>query len=113
MKLAIVGSRSFSDYDMLCRVVAKVYEPIDEIVSGGARGADTLAKRYALENDIKYTEFPADWQMYGKKAGYIRNHAIVGNSDNMIAFWDGKSRGTMHSITLAQNADIPVYVKRF
>ena len=57
--------------------------------------------------------FPAEWKKYGKRAGYIRNHDIIKNSDHVVAFWDGKSRGTLHSIELARDKyhiPIDVYV---
>ena len=111
MKLAIVGSRDFNDYDKVIYHVSEYFglgadglggNYITEVVSGGANGADALGKKLAKEYSIKYTEFPADWDTHGKAAGYIRNEQIIKNSDKVIAFWDGKSKGTMHSINLAR-----------
>lgn len=110
MKLAIVGTRNFQDYDLLVRIVAKVKSPIDEIVSGGARGADTLAERYAREHNIPMKVFPAKWDRYGKKAGYTRNKEIVDYCDGLIAFWDGYSKGTKHSIDLCVETKKPYKV---
>jgi predicted Rossmann-fold nucleotide-binding protein len=110
-RLAVVGSRSFSDYALLSRVLSAVHTPITHIVSGGARGADSLAARYAEEHGIELLVFLPDWST-GKGAGFARNRLIVENADALIAFWDGVSRGTAHSIGLAKERGIPVYVRR-
>lgn len=104
MKLAIVGSRTFSRYGWFKFVVVHYYPicNIEQIVSGGAKGADSLAKRYAKEYDIPYLEFPANWELYGKSAGYRRNIDIVNACDEVLAFWDGVSRGTKHTIDTAK-----------
>jgi len=111
MRLAIVGSRKFQDYRLLCRVVGNVTGPINYIVSGGASGADKLAERYAHEHGIGLVVYPANWALYGKSAGYRRNQSIVANCDAVLAFWDGQSRGTKHTIDIAQKSGVPVYVK--
>ena len=111
MILAIVGSRTFQDYVLLCHVVEQVKGNISVIVSGGAEGADTLAERYADEHGIAMKVYPANWALYGKSAGYRRNQTIVHNADAVIAFWDGNSAGTAHTIELARLAGVPVYVK--
>ena len=106
----IVGSRSFTDYDLLSQKAKALlisYWPNVEIVSGGAKGADALAKRFAFENSLEYTEFPADWDAYGKSAGYIRNtqmHEYISQAEHrgVIAFWDGKSKGPSHNFELAE-----------
>ena len=113
MILGIVGSRGFSDYEKLQFVLMSVKSPIDMIVSGGAKGADSLARRYALENDIPLEEFLPDWNKHGRSAGYKRNQDIVRHSEGVIAFWDGQSKGTLHSINIAKEMGIPVYVVRF
>jgi hypothetical protein len=75
---------------------------ISWVVSGGAPGADSLAEKWAKENKKMLTIYPADWLNLGKRAGYVRNTDIVKNSDMIIAFWDGNSKGTKHTIGLAQ-----------
>ena len=102
MELAIIGSRSFNDYDKLKNEVDKI-ENITTIISGGAKGADTLAEKYAFEKNIPIKIFPANWSKFGKRAGIIRNKEIIDNCDKVIAFWDGESRGTTNSITVAKN----------
>lgn len=99
MKYAVVGSREFNDYEYL-QSILKWYEA-SHIISGGARGADALARRYARENNIQLKEFFPNWDN-GKKAGFLRNHQIVEAADMVIAFWDKKSPGTRHTLQLAE-----------
>jgi hypothetical protein len=101
MKLAVVGSRKFNDYTLL-RKELSMYDNIEEIVSGGAKGADALAERYAREVlKIEPTVFRADWKRWGKRAGPLRNQKIWEYADQGIAFWDGFSPGTKDSIDWA------------
>lgn len=103
--LAIVGSRGFSNYDMLKQkingYICSEYN-ISKIISGGANGADKLGERFADEFGIEKQILYADWKQFGKKAGYLRNVDIVNACDIIIAFWDGISKGTKHSIDLAK-----------
>lgn len=113
----IVGSRSFSDYELFaakCDLLLRNWGSV-VIVSGGARGADALAKRYAMDRGYCYKEFSADWNTYGRRAGYIRNramHEYISTHVNrgVIAFWDGKSRGTSQSFSLAESYSNPLRV---
>jgi hypothetical protein len=104
MKLAVVGSRTFNNYDLLKKEIDEIRKQynITEIVSGGANGADKLAEKYARENNLKITIFPALWNKYGKRAGFIRNEKIWQHCDLGIAFWDGESKGTKHSFLLSK-----------
>lgn len=94
MKLAIIGSRK------LFNVIIDDYIPegVTEIVSGGAAGIDTLAKDFANTKGIKLTEFLPKYNLYGKAAPIRRNEEIAKYSDEAIAFWDGKSKGTKYTI---------------
>jgi hypothetical protein len=112
MILAIVGSRTCSNYERVKRIVDSVHTPITGIVSGGARGADTLAEAYAIERDIPIEIIRPDWDRYGKSAGIRRNADIVERADAMIAFWDGRSRGTANSIERAKRKGIPIHIVR-
>lgn len=109
MKLAIVGSRSFTDYDLLVENISNIVsKPITLIVSGGAKGTDTLAEDFAKEFNIPLKVFAANWYkngIYNKYAGFERNHDIVSQADYVIAFWDKVSKGTLHTITLAKRAN--------
>jgi hypothetical protein len=107
MKLAIIGSRNFTDYNTLEVTLHPLKSTITQIISVAAKGADTLGEQWAATHQIPTTIFPADWKMYGKKAGFIRNKDIIKNCDFCIAFWDGKSKGTAHSISLCQKLNKP------
>lgn len=96
MRYAVIGSRTFFGYKLLKNVLDKHF--ISQIVSGGAKGADSLAARYANEHNIPLLEFLPDYHKYGKKAPFVRNKQIVQSSDIIVAFWDGHSAGTKHSI---------------
>ena len=113
-KVIIAGSRTFQDYELLKSYADYKLSHIDdtiEIVSGSARGADALGERYAKDRGYCLKIFPADWERYGKAAGYRRNAEMAGYADALIAFWDGKSRGTMHMINLAKQHKLKVAVK--
>lgn len=110
MKLGVVGSRTFNNYDFLKKCLSFHSDNISLIISGGCRGADLLAIDYAKEHRIKYIEFTANWDMEGRSAGYNRNKKIVEASDEIIAFWDGKSKGTKHTIDLAESVGKLVYI---
>ena len=112
MKIGVVGSRNFDDYKKLEKELNKI-EGITEIVSGGAKGADTLAREFAEKNDIKLTEFKPDYEQYGRGAPIRRNKKIVEYSDQIIAFWDGESRGTKNTIDIAEKQDKPIIIIRF
>ncbi len=110
MIFAVVGSRNFVDYDLLNKVLDEYRPFMIGIVSGGARGADTLATRYAIERGIPLVVHPADWNRHGKSAGFRRNKLIVRDADFMVAFPTKASKGTRHSIDLAREKGIGVRV---
>lgn len=103
MKVAIIGSREFNDFNLLEREIIKniPIREIETIISGGAAGADTLAEKFADKWKIQKTIYLPDWNKHGKKAAFIRNNDIIRNADFVIAFWDGRSKGTKHSIDLS------------
>ncbi len=105
MKVIIAGCRDFNNYNFLKREIGKMDLPITEIVSGGARGVDALGERYANENGLPVKRFPANWDLYGKSAGPIRNKEMAEYGDYLIAFWDGKSRGTKNMIDQMKRLD--------
>ena len=115
LTLGVVGSRDFDDQVLLDFVMAEYMIEYDgnlTIVSGGARGADREAKIWAQvqEPRLPITEYYAEWDKHGKAAGYIRNAEIVKASDEILAFWDGKSKGTQHTINLAKKANKTVTI---
>lgn len=102
MKTIIAGSRHITDYDLLCRCVKASGFEITEVVSGMARGVDTLGVRYAKEHNLPLVCFPADWQKYGKSAGPRRNLEMARYADALIAITLDNSRGTQDMIWRAQ-----------
>ena len=109
MKVAVIGSRGLIVNDL------GKYLPEDttEIVSGGARGIDTCARDYALTHDIKLTEFLPEYNKYGRCAPLKRNLQIIEYVDVVIAFWDGKSRGTKYVIDNCKKQGVQVDVHIF
>lgn len=114
MKLIVAGGREFTNYSHLSECIEVNFDLLDlEIVSGCARGADALGIKFAEENDIPLTKFPADWDRHGKSAGYIRNAEMADYADSLLAFWDGRSRGTKHMIDLARKKGLGVNIVRY
>lgn len=116
--LGIVGSLDFNNYlQFVTHVNNTIMELwktqgviVSEVVSGGARGADTMARVYALENSIPMIEFYPYYELYGRKAPLFRNTEIVDQSDILIAFPTSSSRGTWDSVRKAKKKLIPVYI---
>jgi len=124
MRVIIAGSRDFNDYAVLKHNVLKILielsptkQPEAEIISGTARGADQLGERFAKEYNYPIKQMPANWDKYGKSAGYRRNEdmALYAKEDNgvLIAFWDGISKGTKHMIDLANKHGLKVFVVKY
>lgn len=113
MRVIIAGSRSFEDYPKLRRVVNSFHKQftITQVVSGNARGADSLGEWWAAENNITIRVFPANWSQYGRAAGHIRNEEMAKNADALIAFWDGKSPGTKSMIEKALKKGLETVVE--
>ena len=108
MKIIIAGSRGFEDYGMMVQKLDHLFKNNrpTEIVSGRARGADKLGERYAQDHGIPVKYFPADWDKYGKSAGFRRNEEMARYADAVVIFWDGKSAGTKHMIDLATKCQL-------
>ncbi len=113
MKVIIAGSRSFNNYSLLRQICDLELNRDSEIVSGTANGADKLGEQYADEKGIRKKLFAADWTTHGKSAGYIRNEEMAKYADALIAFWDGKSKGTQHMIELARKYNLLIRIVRF
>lgn len=105
-RLAIVGSRDCQPIDIASHIP---FVP-NTIVSGGALGADSYAKEFALANDIPIVEFLPDYKKYGRNAPILRNIQIVENCDYLLAFWNGTSRGTKFTIDYAEKRGVPFKV---
>jgi len=109
LKVAIVGSRDYPRLDQVQRYVRELPE-FTTILSGGARGVDSCAVETARRRGLEIVEYLADWDGLGRRAGMVRNAQIVGAADLVVAFWDGKSRGTKNAIDHARNMVKPFAV---
>lgn len=115
-RVIIAGGREFDDYPLLEKTMDNLLSNIKVdivIVCGMARGADSLGEKYAKSKGYQIDYYPANWDLYGKRAGYIRNEQMAKNADALVAFWDGQSRGTKHMIDLACKYNLKVRVKRY
>jgi predicted Rossmann fold nucleotide-binding protein DprA/Smf involved in DNA uptake len=108
MKTAIVGSRGITDYSKISDIL-NGYQ-ISEVISGGAKGVDSLAEQYACDNNIPTTIFKPDYKQYGRGACFVRNKQIIEASEQVIAFWDGESTGTLNSIEYAKKLNKPLFI---
>ena len=106
MKVAVICSRSITSYPLDEVIPADT----EEIISGGARGIDTLAREYAQAHGIPCTEIRPDYARYGKGAPLRRNLEIIEKADLVIALWDGKSTGTAHTIRKCREIGKPVVI---
>lgn len=110
MKTVIAGSRTFLDYKKLEAELKRIPWKITKVLSGGAKGADSLGEWWAQCNAVPVDRYPAEWDKYGRSAGYVRNEEMAKNCDLVIAFWDGKSKGTKHMIDLAHKYEREILV---
>jgi hypothetical protein len=113
IKLVVAGGRDFENAALLCLELYNTYtfKGIEvEVVCGLARGADSMGKEWAIANGAKVHEFPADWDKFGKSAGYKRNKQMGEFADEVLVFWDGVSKGTKHMIDLAKLLGKPLKV---
>ena len=113
----VVGSRTITDKQAIFQKLDEYCDQNSVIVSGGARGVDSIAEEYADKRNLKKVIMPADWNTYGKRAGYIRNDAmhryIAQHASRIcIAFWDGISKGTAHNFDLAKKYNTFIQVIR-
>ncbi len=120
MKVVIAGSRTYINvhgdnvvFDDLKKVAHAVYESeffITEIVSGGARGVDTLGEKIAEGINVPVKRMPADWDTYGKRAGYLRNTDMAEYADAAVIVWNGESKGTKHMISEMERLNKPYHL---
>jgi hypothetical protein len=114
MRVLVCGSRGWESVWQ----VRMVYSELDklkptEIISGGARGADRVAEVWAKTNSVPITVFTPNWEKYGRRAGILRNNQMLDtNPDLVLAFWDGQSKGTKHTIDEAHRRKMKVEVIR-
>lgn len=119
MKLIIAGTRTFTDHALLKKEVeAFVKECLAdysdlEVISGFAKGADTLGEAWGFVNGIKVKIFPPDWNTHGKAAGPIRNKEMATYATHCIIFWDGKSKGTKSMIDEAVKNNLVLKIVKY
>ena len=114
-RIIIAGGRKFNDYEMLKRTmlkfIRKLHDHIDfnkiEIISGNANGTDKLGEKFAREYNYNLSVMPAQWDLHGKSAGYVRNNEMLvyakeADYSVLVAFWDGKSKGTKDMIDISR-----------
>ena len=106
MKLAIIGSRSISDLN----IDNYITEFPDTIITGGAKGVDTLAESFANSHNIPLEIFKPDYKRHLRGAPIRRNETIARECDALLAFWDGKSRGTKYTFEFARKLGKSVHV---
>ena len=113
-KVIIAGSRDYSNVDRIKEDMNRLWLKIGpyEVVSGMARGVDRTSHDIAVAAGIKVYPFPADWDRHGRSAGYKRNEQMAKNARYLLAFWDGRSRGTKHMIDIATEAGLMVIIIR-
>ena len=112
MRVLVCGGRDYPDQAKVNSVLTPLLEqfPDLEIIEGGATGADLLAKNWAHAKNVPVQTFPANWKLYGKRAGYIRNVQMLeeGQPDMVIAFPGGPGTGMM--VNLADKANVSVRI---
>ena len=111
MRVIIAGSRNISDRSGLLKAIKQSGFDITEVVSGKARGVDTIGETWAVANDIPIKQFPADWSKHGNAAGPIRNSMMAEYADAAIIIWDGKSAGTLNMIKNMHMLDKPYFIR--
>ena len=120
-RVIIAGSRDMADYEAAKKAISEALGEIGgsaqvRVVSGHCRGADILGERYAREHGLELAVFPAEWNRYGRRAGFIRNTQMAefaseeGSEGALIAFWDGQSRGTKMMIGIAEKKGLSIHV---
>ena len=114
-RVIVAGARSGCDehliFSKLDKLLSNKMDQDDiQIVSGTARGVDQAGERYAASRGLDCVRFPADWEKYGRRAGYLRNCQMAENADALVAFWDGQSRGTKHMIEIAKARGLAVRI---
>ena len=112
MKVIIAGSRFITDYMIVESAIERsgFAREITEVDSGGAKGADVFGERWAQLHGVPVRHFPAEWQTFGRRAGFVRNAQMIEYADALILVWDGLSRGAAHTLLLAEKTGLRHFV---
>lgn len=119
IRIIIAGSRNFNDYELLSKTILEDNVCLENatIISGTAKGADRLGEKFAEEHNLNLVRMPADWNTYGKRAGYLRNTDMANYASKgkgiLYAFWDGESRGTKNMILIAKEKGLEVHIIKY
>jgi hypothetical protein len=118
MRIIIAGGRDFDNYNLLKKECNNILQKLNIndsiiIISGMARGTDLLGLQFAKENNFQFECFSANWKVYGLQAGYLRNEEMANIANCLIAFWDGKSKGTKHMIDIMQKKEKLVFIIQY
>ena len=111
MRTIIAGGRNITDYALVEAAVSECGWKITEVVSGTASGADSLGEQWALAHGVMLKQFPANWDRFGKSAGYKRNQDMAAYADALILVWDGVSKGSGHMLAIANAKRMRIYQK--
>lgn len=118
-RVVIAGGRDFTDYDRLAAFMDQwtldnnMGPDNTDFLSGEARGADTLGKKWALSRGYKVALYPANWDLHGRSAGFKRNEEMAKNATHLVAFWNEVSKGTGNMIWVATKAGLKVHIERY
>jgi hypothetical protein len=118
-RVIIAGGRDFADYNRLCWFMDQWVLDNDmgpdntDFISGEAKGADSLGKKWALSRGYKVALFPANWELYGKSAGYIRNKQMADEATHLVAWWNENSKGTGNMIWVATKVGLKVHIEGY
>jgi hypothetical protein len=111
MKTIIAGSRNCNDYHLLLDAIDECGWTPTVVISGAAKGVDTMGEDWAYDHGVPCEKYPAEWSVYGKSAGFKRNVKMASKAQALIALWDGISSGTGHMIDIAKTEGLQVYIK--
>lgn len=113
MRVIVAGSRTITDYYLVATTIQNCPWPITTMITGRCRdGVDALAEQYAREFNIANDQYPANWKLYGKAAGPIRNELMASKGEALLAIWDGQSTGTANMIQQAETKGLKTCVIR-
>jgi hypothetical protein len=110
LKIVVAGGRDFNDKDIIFSCLDKIVKKDDIIISGHASGVDSWGECYADVHGLQLEIYPAQWGVYGKSAGPIRNEQMAKIADKVILFWNGKSRGTYNMLQMAKKYQCEIVI---
>ena len=114
MRIAAIGSRTFTNRSLAEHWLYQYLKTQnDVVVSGGAKGADKICASVAASRGYQVVEHIPDWDKYGKRAGFLRNEDIIKDSDFVLCFWDGISKGSANSLSIAKRLKKPTLIVYF